>query len=201
MKKENLEKTIEGIENNIQKEFEGSISKIIGRVFDVTIQPILNLIPKLVNKISIKLEQKKIKKTMKFAVNSHLLRNYLDKKHLDIIVLLTHNGKKSETGVSYKYLRKLFYKMSETNNLLDLLLENSSPIDLFDDWLVRCERGQDIYKADFDNKMLSYFGNFNYEAICFRRYRTAFYLILCGANLPTQNDELYVMEEIDKLLK
>jgi hypothetical protein len=206
MRNENLSKmnkTIDSIETSIHREFESSIGKVIVRIFDAIIQPILNLIPKIVNKISRKFEQRKIKNTMKFAVNSNLLRNYLDKNNLDMIVLLTHNGKKSEAGVSYKYFKKLFCDLQDnhSNDLLNLLLNNSSQIDLFDDWLVNCEESKDIDSADFDNKLNSYFGEFAYSTICFRRYRTAFYLILCRENLPNQADEFYIIEQIEKLLQ
>ncbi len=82
-----------------------------------------------------------------------------------------------------------------------MLLHEPSQIDDYDDWLIYCERGKDIWQEHFDNKLHSYFNEFGYKVICFRQYRTAFYLILCYEEPPKYIDELYITQQIDKLLQ
>jgi len=134
---------------------------------------------------------------MRFAQNSLLLRAFAERINVDVIVLYTHNGDHKKK----KYLSKKFSTLNKNNPLIYLLLHEPNDIDDYDDWIIYCERGKDFYQEHFDNKLLSYFNEFGYKVICFRQYRTAFYLILCYEEPPKYIDELYITQQIDKLLQ
>ena len=188
-----LDKALSCIERNVEREIDSSIGRVIGRIFDITER----ILAKLLDKIKDKYADWKIRKTMHFTLNSQYLRAFLIRKKVDMILFVTHNGDHFEG----KYIKKKFYELQETNDLLKCLLKYSIEIDEFDDWIENCKKGVDIYVDNFDEKLQSYFGEFGYTSICFRKYRGGFYLLLCSEKMPTDKDEFYITQQVDRLLK
>ena len=186
--------------DDVKREASSGISKVISSIFDTLIQPILNLIPTLARHIQKKREEKKIRKTMNFIVHSNLLHNYLDARSLDCIVFRQHNGLKSGT-FGFRYIRPVFVNIShnDRNDLLKLFTEHSSPIHLYDTWMYKMASNRNIYKENYTPKEQSFFDKYN--TICYRKHESNFYIILCSHTIPTDNEEYYIKELIEKLIE
>ena len=190
---------INEITDDIKREASSGISQIIGKVFSTLFEPLLKGIDAIKTFFKKRYDERKMRNTMSFVVNYNLLQAYLDKHNFDCIMHTTHNGLCSEGGFEYKYIKPIFTFIQAKNEMLEIFCNNSSPIQLYIQWICYCIQHKTFTKNSFDEKMMVFFGD--YDRIFWRRHRSVFYCILSGDAILTNENEKYINTIIDKFLQ
>jgi len=182
----------------LKKEANQSIGHIIIKVFNTLLEPILNGIDKIKVNINKCREARKIRNTMDYIIHYNSLLNYLEKYNFESVMHTTNNGNHSETGISYRYIHPIFSNVKSNNKMLELFCKNDSPISLYVLWMFYCIQNTTHIKKEFDDRMQSYFND--YEIVYWRKYRSVFYCILATDIALTQDHEKKINFLIDNLI-
>jgi hypothetical protein len=144
---------IEKLEQSVKRGTESVIERIIGKLFDLLIQPILDLILKLVEHIKDKHQHHKKQKNIVKRTYRSLVKDYLISCKVDCVIFDTCNGEKSTSGRSFNYLQAIFTKLtySDTKYLQQFHNSYKIPMTICNSWCKVCEDELDIEGLEYHN--------------------------------------------------
>ena len=176
------------LEQQIKQEFESGVSQIIVRIFTSCFGWIFDGFDKLkyfLHNVHLK---RKARKERAGIFLRGIIQNFCRNNEMDLLIIDTHNGKKSAAGHSYKHIKPVFSFVRSENELLNVFVKDSSDYDSFVSWLNFCLQGKNFEKSEYHNRIDTFFKDYN--RIAFRHANDVYYIALLHNDKQlTKSDE------------